>query len=96
VHSAIVQITPRAGKRARIPDLEFFHGFVRAMFFHRRKFLRSELVSALKGRLDKPQVDAILARLQLDPQTRAEELPVETMLALCKLVREQSGDEPPV
>ena len=96
VHSAIVQIVPVPQRRARIPDLRFFHGFVRAMFFHRRKFLRSEVLSAFKGRLEKLQADEILAALELGPKARAEELSVDTMLALCERIREKVGDEPPV
>ncbi|MGE0758896.1 MAG: 16S rRNA (adenine(1518)-N(6)/adenine(1519)-N(6))-dimethyltransferase RsmA [Pirellulaceae bacterium] len=90
VNSAIIQIVPRAEKRARIPDLTFFHTFVRAMFFHRRKFLRSELVSACKDQLGKPEVDAVMAELGLGPQSRAEELPVETMLTLCEAIRSRT------
>ena len=82
VHSAILQIIPNQAKKDRISDINFFHRFVRAMFFHRRKYLRSELVGFLKGILDKPAVDAIMADLQLGPQSRAEELDVGTMLRL--------------
>ncbi|MEN6498166.1 MAG: 16S rRNA (adenine(1518)-N(6)/adenine(1519)-N(6))-dimethyltransferase RsmA [Thermoguttaceae bacterium] len=89
VHSAIIQITLDEQLRGRIPDRRFFHEFVRAMFMHRRKFLRSELLSAFKDRLDKPQVDAILARMALGADARAEQLSVEQMLALCEIVREQ-------
>jgi 16S rRNA (adenine1518-N6/adenine1519-N6)-dimethyltransferase len=96
VHSAIVHITPEPERRARIPDVPYFHGFVRAMFFHRRKFLRSVILSAFKGRLDKPQVDEVLARLQLGGQCRAEELTVDELLVLCALVREKAGHEPPL
>lgn len=88
VDSAIVQIVPNAEKRARIPDLEFFHSFVRSMFFHRRKFLRSVLVAAMKGQLTKPQVDAVLESQELGPTARAEELDVEQMLSLCEAVRQ--------
>ena len=59
VSSAFVQITLDEALRRRIPDRKFFHDFVRAMFCHRRKFLRSELLSVVKGRLGKPEVDAI-------------------------------------
>ena len=61
------------------------------MFCHRRKFLRSELLSVVKGRLDKPQVDAILAQLNLPGTLRAESLDVEQMLALCDAVRTATG-----
>ena len=52
-----------------------------------RKFLRSELLSACKKQLDKPAVDEILEELGLAPTSRAEELGVEAMLALCETVR---------
>jgi 16S rRNA (adenine1518-N6/adenine1519-N6)-dimethyltransferase len=91
VESAIVQIIPDPAKRARIPDLVAFHEFVRSLFFHRRKFLRSELLSACKRQLDKPAVDDILERQGLAPTTRAEALDVTQMLGLYEAVR-QAGD----
>jgi len=87
VDSAIIQILPRAEKRSEIPDIEFFHSFVRAVFFHRRKFLRSELLSAFKGQLDKPAVDEILRSQGQSSTSRAEELEVDAMLRLCEAVR---------
>lgn len=87
VHSAIVQIIPNAQKRARIPDPVFFHMFVRDLFCHRRKYLRSGLVGALKGRLDKPAVDALMNELGLGAQVRAEQLSVESMIELCEAAR---------
>ena len=57
--------------RGRIDDRPFFHTFARGMFLHRRKFLRSALPSVFKGRLEKPDVDAILAEFQLPATTRA-------------------------
>lgn len=91
VSSAIVHLALVGPWRDRIVDRRFFHEFVRAMFFHRRKFLRSELLSALGKRLDKPQVDEIMARLGLDGRCRAEQLDVDTMLALCDAVRVRLG-----
>ena len=87
VYSAIIHIALNEEKRSRIPDRKFFHTFVRSMFFHRRKFLRSVLLSAFKSRLSKPDVDAIMAEQGLGPQTRAETLDVEAMLSLCEAVR---------
>ncbi len=92
VTSAIIQVTLDDALRERIPDRAFFHTFVRSVFFHRRKFLRSELLSAFKKRLDKPAVDEILAQQQISPKARAEELDVETMLGLCEAVRAKLGD----
>jgi 16S rRNA (adenine1518-N6/adenine1519-N6)-dimethyltransferase len=87
VDSAIIQIVPDAERRAQIPDLDFYHTFVRSMFFHRRKLLRSELLSAFKKQLDKPTVDRIMAEQELGPTARAEELEVRQFLALSEHIR---------
>ena len=89
VQSAIVKIQPIPAQRARIPDLGFFHRTVRALFFHRRKYLRSVLLSAFKEQFDKPQVDAILAEAGLKGDERAEQLSVEKILELCEIARSQ-------
>ncbi len=88
VFSAIIHVVPDPAKRARIPDLLFYHQFVRAVFLHRRKFLRSCVLSAFKKRLTKPQVDAVMTQLSLGPDARAEQLDVEQMLALSDALRE--------
>jgi len=88
VHSAILHIVPKPELRARIPDLPFFHTFVRSMFFHRRKFLRSVIASAYKGQLEKTDADAVLEDMKLGRETRAEELDIETMIALCQRVKQ--------
>lgn len=88
VTSAIVHIALDEQLRGRLADRAYFHQFVRSMFAHRRKHLRSELIAALKDRLSKPEVDQLLARANLDPTLRAEQLDVGTFLALCEAVRE--------
>ncbi len=92
VSSAFLQITPDETLRRRLPDLRFLHRFVRDLFCPRRKFLRSELLGVVKGRMDKPEVDALLARLNLDATARAESLSVDAILALCEAVRTQTID----
>jgi 16S rRNA (adenine1518-N6/adenine1519-N6)-dimethyltransferase len=91
VHAAIVQVTFDPALCARILDRNFFHDFVRSMFFHRRKFLRSELHSAFRDRLDKPAVDDILDAEGIDGRVRAEHLSVEQMLSLAEAVRRRLG-----
>ena len=81
VHSAIVHVSLTPQRRAAIADLSAFHEFTRAMFAHRRKYLRSVLVSAFKGRLGKPDVDAVLKEFGLGPSARAEELEVSLIVA---------------
>ena len=92
VNSAIIQIVPDQKLRDKIPDLDFFHTFVRSVFLHRRKFLRSVILSAFKKRLGKPEVDEIMGQLGLGADSRAEQLNVRIMLALCEAVRSKLGD----
>ena len=89
VDSAIIQICPSPTKRADIPDLAFYHTFVRSLFFHRRKFLRSVLTSAFKQQLTKAHIDEIMNRAAMGAETRAEELPIERILELYAEVRRQ-------
>ncbi|MFO0012253.1 MAG: 16S rRNA (adenine(1518)-N(6)/adenine(1519)-N(6))-dimethyltransferase RsmA [Planctomycetota bacterium] len=88
VESAILRIRPRQEKRDRIRDLDFFHAKVRALFFHRRKFLRSQLATAVQDELDKSEVDAILERRGLAPNLRAEQLAVEQIIDLLEDCRQ--------
>jgi 16S rRNA (adenine1518-N6/adenine1519-N6)-dimethyltransferase len=91
VTSAIVQIRLDPELRSRVPDLVYFHQFVRSMFLHRRKLLRGVLVSSYKEQLGKSGVDALLEQLGLSPTARAEELDVAGMLALCEAVRAEAA-----
>ena len=89
VDSAIVKVVHRPERRSEIPDVEFFHDFVRALFFHRRKFLRSVVLSAFKGKLDKPHVDQVLGELKLGSDARAEQLDIETIKKLSEAFRQK-------
>jgi len=89
VHSAILHILPNPLKRKALGDLDFFHGFVRSLFFHRRKFLRGVLVSTYREQLEKTVIDDILSQFELPTDARAEQLDVKTLIALSKAVRER-------
>jgi 16S rRNA (adenine1518-N6/adenine1519-N6)-dimethyltransferase len=89
VTSAIVQITVDHERRGAIPELSYWHDFVRAMFLHRRKFLRSCMLGAFKRRLSKPEVDELMEQVGFGPTTRAEQLDVATMLRFYEVVREK-------
>jgi 16S rRNA (adenine1518-N6/adenine1519-N6)-dimethyltransferase len=93
VDSAILSITPNANLRARVVDLEYFHQTVRALFFHRRKFLRGVVVSAMKDKLSKERVDQLLLEANLDANSRAEELPVEQIIDLVDRLRIAEANE---
>jgi 16S rRNA (adenine1518-N6/adenine1519-N6)-dimethyltransferase len=87
VTSAIVQIRLDPLRREQIADRDFFHAFLRTLFLHRRKSLRAAVLSGWRSALDKPAVDAILARVGLESSIRAEQLDVETLLRLSSAVR---------
>lgn len=87
VESAILNIVTQPERRAAIPDIAFFHSFVRSLFFHRRKFLRSVLIAGFKDRLNKSQVDEVMAKFSLGPDARAEQMTVESILPLCEAFR---------
>ena len=89
VDSAILRIVPNASKRSSIVDLDFFHTRLRGMFLHRRKFLRSQLISAMQELMTKEQVDAVLDQLGLEPNLRAEQLTVQQMISLLESCRIQ-------
>jgi len=100
VESAIIHIVHRPERRSSIADLDFFYAFVRAMFFHRRKFMRSVAVSAFKNQLEKPDVDDVLSRLGYGADVRSEQLDIDSMLALSEAFRQKviqvTGVERPV
>ena len=87
VHSSIVRLDTVHEWRDKFADLDHFHQTVRSLFFHRRKYLRSVVVSAMKGKLDKPAIDALLAKLGHGESTRAEELTVEQIQELAEELR---------
>ncbi len=99
VDSAIIYIEHRPERRASFADIDFFYAFVRAMFFHRRKFMRSVAVAAFKGQLDKTQVDEVLQAENHGPNARTEELQGVELQKLCEAFRQQlikvTGEERP-
>lgn len=94
VESAILDIRPQKVLRDRIPDREHFHQLIRAIFLHRRKFLRSALASAVKDRLSKVDVDEIMLELELAANARAEQLSIEQMIELAESVRKRINIKP--
>ncbi len=87
VDSAIVHMELDPVLRQRMGDTHYFHQFVRTMFFHRRKFLRSVAISGFRDQLSKPEVDEVLQAMGLGPDARTEQLPVEELIRLGELFR---------
>lgn len=92
VQSAIVRVVVDPARRAAVPDLRYFHQFVKSLFLHRRKFLRANMTASLKRHLDKPAIDEILESLDLTGDVRTEQLDVETLLRLTEAVRAEAPD----
>lgn len=88
VDSAVIRLDLDREKLAAIPDLSYFHQTVRSLFFHRRKFLRSNVISAMKNRMTKTEVDEVLSQLGHGETARAEELPVEEIKTLVEALRQ--------
>ena len=92
VESAIMRIVVDAERRAAIPDLRYFHQFVKTIFIHRRKFLRANVVAAMKQHLSKEEVDEVLAEMEFPHDARTEQLDVPTLLKLTELIRARAPD----
>jgi 16S rRNA (adenine1518-N6/adenine1519-N6)-dimethyltransferase len=92
VTSAILRIVVDPAKRERIADLNFFHQITKALFLHRRKFLRANVLAAMKRHLSKEQVDALLDEVGFSPDTRTEQLEVPTLIQLADRLRAAAPD----
>ncbi len=92
VSSAILKIVVDPERRERIANLQFFHQITKAMFLHRRKFLRANVVAALKERLNKQQVDVLLEEMSFAADTRTEQLDVATLIRLADKIHALAPD----
>jgi 16S rRNA (adenine1518-N6/adenine1519-N6)-dimethyltransferase len=89
VHSAIVHIVTNLEKRARIKNLKNYQQFIRSVFIHRRKYLRSVLITVFKNQLTRQDVDETLESMGLKGEYRAEQLAVAVMIELCERLYER-------
>ncbi|MEX0610592.1 MAG: 16S rRNA (adenine(1518)-N(6)/adenine(1519)-N(6))-dimethyltransferase RsmA [Pirellulales bacterium] len=92
VSSAILRIVVDHERRAAIGELEYFHQIVKALFLHRRKFLRANIVAAMKRHLTKQQVDELFEEMGFAADTRTEQLDVTTLLRLAQRLRAAAPD----
>jgi 16S rRNA (adenine1518-N6/adenine1519-N6)-dimethyltransferase len=92
VTSAILRIVIDPERRAAIGNLEYFHQIIRALFLHRRKFLRANVLAAMKRHLSKEQVDALLSEMGFAHDTRSEQLDVPTLIRLAEKIRAAAPD----
>jgi len=90
VDSAIVQLTPNPPLKKTIGDRVFFQDFLRRVFQHRRKLMRSTLTNMYSKQLSKPEVDEILLAQGIEKEkARAEEFDVPELIQLAHAFQEQ-------
>ncbi len=82
VDSAIVSIWRDNKLAARIENRAFFLDFLRRLFHHRRKLIRSVLVGMYSKQIAKQEVDRILEELGYPADQRAERMDVESLIRL--------------
>jgi 16S rRNA (adenine1518-N6/adenine1519-N6)-dimethyltransferase len=92
VMSAVIRIVVDPQRRAAIADLRYFHQLVKSLFLHRRKFLRANVVAAMKSRLTKEQVDRLMSDMGFAADVRTEQLDVATLLAFVERIRAVAPD----
>lgn len=84
VDSRVVVMERRAQPLVPLNQQKAFFRLVKAGFSERRKKLRSSLAGGLS--LDKAAVDELLARADLSPEARAQELSIEQWKRLAELL----------
>jgi 16S rRNA (adenine1518-N6/adenine1519-N6)-dimethyltransferase len=92
VSSAILKITIDNERRNQINDRVYFHQITKALFLHRRKFLRANIVAALKQYLNKEEVDSLLDDMGFAADTRTEQLDVATLIKLADKIHSVAPD----
>jgi 16S rRNA (adenine1518-N6/adenine1519-N6)-dimethyltransferase len=92
VTSAILRIVVDPERRAQIENLNYFHQMTKSLFLHRRKFLRANMVAAMKHHLTKEEVDTVFDEMGFAPDTRTEQLDVPTLIRLSDRLRAAAPD----
>ena len=93
VESAFVRIEVASVPRIPRQDWTNFHEFVRDLFLYRRKSVRAALGKIDRLALVADQRDAILSNLNMDANTRAEQMDVDALYRLFVEVRKCSNSE---
>lgn len=82
VQSAILRIDVDQSKRQDLPRLRKIHRFVRDLFMHRRKTLRSGIASIPGYKQFKPRLNECFEKVGLSGDCRAEQLTPEELTSL--------------
>ncbi len=95
VDSQVVRITfhPKPARAAALPayDHDYFKSVVDAAFQQRRKTLVNALSSSSLVAVDKKNIEAALAEMNLDSRIRGEKLQVEEFVALTNILQQSAS-----
>lgn len=82
VDSAVLKIVPNQTLGDRIGNRILFQEFIKAMFMHRRKTLRSQLSAFLKAQQSTQSAEQIMERMALATDARAEQLNISQWIEM--------------
>lgn len=83
VYSAFVEFSPYRDNHYGVKDEKNFSRLVRIAFSQKRRTLRNCLIG---GQIPVETIDKIYAELDLHPNTRAEELPIEVLVKISEMI----------
>jgi len=82
VTSAVLHLVKRKEPLVQVEDEKYFFSIVKASFAHRRKTLRNNMISFLKNRLSKEEIDEVFAEVDIDSRRRGESLSIQEYASL--------------
>ena len=82
VTSAVLHLVKRKESLVQVEDEKYFFSIVKASFAHRRKTLRNNMISFLKNRLSKEEIDEVFAEVDIDSRRRGESLSIQEYASL--------------
>src|SRR5690625_6269812 len=65
VTSAVLHLVKRQEPLVQVEDEKYFFSIVKASFAHRRKTMRNNMISFLKNRLSKEEIDEVFAEVDI-------------------------------
>lgn len=83
IDSSVISLTP---KKVDVNIIEKYKAVSKSMFHNRRKTLKNNLLNSPYIKLDAGKVDYILKTLNIDKNERGENIPIETIEAVARLL----------
>ncbi len=83
IDSSVISLIP---KKVDVDIIEKYKSVSKSMFHNRRKTLRNNLLNSPYIKLDIDKVESILKTLNIDKNERGENIPIETIEAVARLL----------